>query len=302
MNLRRISKHFDSEEFERLDPVTRIWGNPFVGRLAVTDRFLSNFNRPTRKRMLYTDFDSDLEQFDVIRHIVTGDVYLIGVARKDTFKLAKTTQLLICHMVTPNGLSAGLAEVIRPEVNGSGDDLGWVTMTPVGTAYVDLELRATSAEPGSKDVHIGSYYAWTESHWPFKDGDKFVVNGQHYIVEETAYDAEIQHLRVISRDQNYTNAVFDLGAVSKVFDPVTRRFVETVGTRNVSGLLTNLHNSNDGYERDAADYAELRINLNHIGFEPKPGMKVQLAVNDKFYTVSYVGQSEHRKQWVVRLR
>lgn len=300
MNLRRISKHFDSEEFEYLDPVTRLWGNTFEGRLAVTDRFLSNFNRPTRKRMLYTDFDTDLAAYDVIRHKFTGDVYLIGVARRDTFKTAKTTQLLICHMVTPNGLSAGLAEVTRPTVSGTGDDLGWVQMTQVGDAYVDLELRSTSTEPGSKDTQVGKYYAWTESHWPFKDGDKFVLHGQHYIVEETAYDAELQHLRVISRDQYYTDAVFEIGS-ARTFDRATNQFIEVPQTRNVSGYLVKLHDSNDGYDTDVADHAEFRIRTDHIGFTPLPGMKVTLLVNDKTYSVRFVEQSEHRKQWIVRL-
>lgn len=301
MDLRRISKHFDSDEFEYLDPVTRLWGNVFEGRLAVTDRFLSNFNRPTRKRMLYTDFDTDLSQFDVIRHRVTRDIYLIGVARRDTFKMAKITQLLICHMVTPNSLSAGLAEVIRPTVSGSGDDLGWVTMEPIGEAYVDLELRATSREPGSKDTEIGMYYAWTESHWPFKDGDKLLVNGQHYIVEETAYDAELQHLRVISRDQYYIDTVFEMG-VARTFDRALNKFVQAPVVRNVSGYLVSLHDSNDGYDADVSDHAELRIRTEHIGFTPLPGMKVYLPDTDKHYNIRYVEQSEHRQQWIVRLR
>lgn len=301
MDLRRISKHFDSEEFEYLDPVTRLWGNTFEGRLAATDRFLSNFNRPTRKRMLYTDFDMDLSQVDVIRHKITGDVYLIGVARRDTFKLAKTTQLLICHMVTPNGLSAGLASVTRPTVTGVGDDLGWVQMLPAGEAYVDLELRATSREPGSKDTEIGMYYAWTESYWNFKDGDRIDLNGQHYIVEETAYDAELQHLRVISRDQYYIDVVFEIGT-ARTFDRDLNRFVDAPQTRNVSGYLVTLHDSNDGYDSDVSDHAELRIRTDHIGFTPLPGMKVKLLVNNKTYSVRFVEQSEHRKQWIVRLR
>lgn len=301
MNLRRISKHFDSAEFEYLDPVTRLWGNVFEGRLAVTDRFLSNFNRPTRKRMLYTDFDTDLAAYDIIRHRITGDVYLIGVARRDTFKMDKTTQLLICHMVTPNGLSAGIADVLRPSVTGAGDDLGWVQMLHIGNAYVDLELRATSREPGSKDTEIGMYYAWTESHWPFKDGDKLMLNGQHYIVEETAYDAELQHLRVISRDQYYIDTVFELGT-SRVFDRTANKFIDAVQTRNVSGYLVTLHDSNDGYDSDVSDHAELRIRTDHIGFTPVPGMKVTLPVNNKTYSVRFVEQSEHRNQWIVRLR
>lgn len=301
MNLRRISKHFDSAEFEYLDPATRLWVDGFEGRLAATDRFLSNFNRPTRKRMLYTDFDTNLSQVDVVRHKVTGDVYLIGVARKDTFKLAKTTQLLICHMVTPNGLSAGVAQVLRPTVSGSGDDLGWVQMADIGQAYVDFELRATSREPGSKDTEIGMYYAWTESSWPFKDGDKLLVNGQHYIVEETAYDAELQHLRVISRDQYYTDVVFTVGQ-SRQLDRDSNRFVDVEETRNVSGYLVSLHDSNDGYDADVADYAELRIRTEHIGFRPLPGMKVFIPEVQKHYQVRYVEQSEHRQQWIVRLR
>lgn len=299
MILGRVATHFNAEEFEYLDPATRQWVDGFSGRLAASDRFLSNFNRPTRKRMLYTDFGMDLKPYDVIRVKTTGEVYLLGVSRRDTLWLEDITQLTICHMATP-GLSAGIAAIERPTVSGTGDDLGWVTLQLVGETYIDLELRTTASEPGSKEVQIGHYFGFAEARADLQDGDRLLLNGGPYVVDEVAYDSGLRLLRLVNRDVHYVDMVFTIGSGAKTYDRATGKYTYVPETRNVSGILTDLHNSDDGFSKDASDYVEVRIELDHIGFEPKPNMAVEL--NGKSYTISYVQQAEYRRQWIVRMK
>lgn len=299
MNLGKVATHFNANEFEYLDPVTRQWVDGFSGRLAASDRFLSNFNRPTRKRMLYTSFDLNLQPYDVIRLKTTGEVYLLGVSRKDTLWMDKVTQLTICHMVTPD-LSAGIAFIDRPAVLGSGDDLGWVTMQSSGETYLDLELRTTATEPGSKETQIGHYFGFAEARVDLMDGDRLTLNGVTYVADEVAYDSGLRLLRLVNRDVHYVNMVFTLGSGAKIYDKATGQYTSAPINRNVSGILTDVHDSDDGFSKDSADYVEVRIELDHIGFEPKPNMAVEL--NGKSYTVSYVQQAEYRRQWIVRMK
>lgn len=299
MNIGRVATHFNANEFEYLDPVTRQWVDGFSGRLAASDRFLSNFNRPTRKRMLYTAFDLDLHDYDVVRLKTTGEVYLLGVSRKDTLWMDKVTQLTICHMVTPD-LSAGIAAIDRPAVLGTGDDLGWVVMQPAGETYLDLELRTTAAEPGSKETQIGHYFGFAEARIDLRDGDRLTLNGVTYVADEVAYDSGLRLLRLVNRDVHYVDMVFTIGSGTKTYDRTTGQYTTVPSTRNVSGILTDLHNSDDGFSKDSADYTEVRIELDHIGFEPKPNMVVEL--NGKSYTISYVQQAEYRRQWIVRMK
>lgn len=299
MKLSRIATHFNAPEFEYLDPTTRQWMEGFSGRLAISDRFLSNFNRPTRKRMLYTGYDVDLSSWDVARLKSTGEIYLLGVSRRDTFKTNGTTQLTVCHMVTP-GLSAGVAAIERPTVAGSGDDLGWVVMQPVAESYLDLELRATSREPGSKEVEVGSYYGFAEAHGDIVKGDRMTLNGIPYVVDEVAYDSEFKMLRMTDRDVHYVDMVFTIATGTPVRNRVTGEYETAEVTRNVSGLWVDLHDTNNGFSPDAVDYSEVRISVDHIGFDPKPDMAVQL--DGKAYTVAYVELAEYRRQWIVRLK
>lgn len=299
MNLGKVATHFNANEFEYLDPVTRQWVDGFSGRLAASDRFLSNFNRPTRKRMLNCAFDLNLDPYDVIRSKATKEVYLLGVARRDTLWMQEITQLIICHMVTPD-LSAGIAVVERPSVSGTGDDLGWVSLQPITETYIDLELRTTAKEPGSKQVELGHYFGFAEARMDVRDGDRLTLNGVYYVVDEAAYDSGFRLLRLTDRDVHYVDMVFTISAGTRTYDRTTGQYTSTPITRNVSGILTDLHDSDDGFSKDSADYIEVRIELDHIGFEPKPNMAVEL--NGKSYTISYVQQAEYRRQWIVRMK
>lgn len=298
MNLNRVATHFNSTEFDVLDLATRAWSGSLSGRLASSDRFLSNFNRPTRKRMLYTDFSSDLSSVDVVRHKHTGEIYLVGVERKDSLKDTKTTQLAICHLVTP-GDTSGLASVTRPTTLGTGDDLGVVTLQSEGQHYIDLELRTTSKEPGSKETEVGSYFCFSESQADIQDGDKLVLNGVPYIVDETSYDSGFKLLRVTQKDLHYVDMMFTFGE-GRSYDRNAGAFVSAAKVRHVSGLVTKVHNSADGVDKTASDYTEVHIPKRLIGFEPEPNMSVTLL--GKEYTVIFVDQSEYRNEWTLRLR
>lgn len=300
MDLRAIATHFNWEAFDYLDPTTRLWVSCITGRFAPADRFLSNFNRPTRKRMLFTEFDSDLTQVDVIKHTLTGDQYIVGVSRKDAFLAGKITQLLICHMVTPNGKTAGIGQFIRPTVSGTGDDLGWVTLEDIGEAFLDLELRSTSTEPGSKEAQIGSYYCWTEKNKALLDNDGFTLHGTDYVVEEVAYDSELLYLRVVSRSHHFSDFVISYDTGVRQRDPLTGLYSQGVVDRNVSGYIVATHNGNDGFATDSGDYIEIRIDKAHIGFKPMPDQS--LTYEGKTYVISYVEDAEHRNQWHIKAK
>lgn len=298
MFLRAVANHYLDEVFELLDPVTREWLKPLSGRLETTDRFLSNFNRPTRKRMLYIDFDEDLEAYDVVRHKMTGEIYLLGVERRDQQAGKPTVQLLICHLATP-GKSAGLATVQRSTVVGTGDDLGWVEMVEGGEAYVDLELRTTSVEPGSKETEVGRYYCFSEAQKDFFPGDRLELNGVPYVVDDAAYDSGFRMLRLTARDVHWVNSVFTWQGAERIYNRDTGQFESQTFTRNVSGLWVSDSNSYEGFSHPGTDSTSFRVQKAHIGFTPMPGMKID--IEGREWTIMAVGQEEYRGQWILSL-
>lgn len=297
MFLKQVATHYLESVFELLNPVTRQWTGELQGRLDPTDRFLSNYNRPTRKRMLYVDFTEDLGPYDVIRHKLTGEVYLLGVERKDQQLGSPTIQLLICHLATP-GKSAGLATIQRSTVLGTGDDLGWVQMVDDGTAYVDLELRTTSSEPGSKEVEIGRYYCFSEAQKDFYPGDRIELNNIPYVVDDAAFDSGFRMLRLTARDVHWVHTVFSWEG-DKVYNRDTGQFDTATTERNVSGLWVDADNTYEGFTKGEADSTLFRVQKEHIGFEPTPGMTV--ALPDRTWTILTVSQEDYRGQWILKL-
>ena len=297
MFLGNVANHYMQPVFELLNPVTREWTGPLQGRLDATDRFLSNFNRPTRKRMLYVDFEEDLNEYDVVRHKMTGEVYLLGVERKDQQLGSPTVQLLICHLATP-GKSAGLATIQRSTVLGTGDDLGWVKMVDDGSAYVDLELRTTNSEPGSAQVEIGRYYCFSEAQKDFFPGDRLELNGIPYVVDDAAFDSGFRMLRLTARDVHWVDTVFTWKG-ARVYNRDTGKFEDEKVERNVSGLWVGDDNVYEGFTAGQEDSSLFRIQKEHIGFTPTPGMGVK--IDDRPWTVLTVSQEEYRNQWILKL-
>lgn len=298
MFLGQVASHYLVPVFELLNPTSRQWDVEVSGRLDATDRFLSNFNRPTRKRMMYVDFNDDLSVYDVARHKLTGEVYLLGVERRDQQLGSPTTQLLICHLVTP-GKSAGLATVQRATVLGEGDDLGWVEMTDAGEAYIDLELRTTSVEPGSKESEVGRYYCFSEAQKDFFAGDRIELNGVPYVVDDAAYDSGFRMLRLTSRDVHWVHTVFRWQGTDRVYNRDTGGFESTRHERKVSGIWVSDRNSYEGFTPSKSDSSVFRVQKTHIGFTPLPGMKVE--IEGREWTTISVGQEEYRGQWILEL-
>lgn len=299
MFLNQVATHYLAPVFEMLDPVTRQWGQTLNGRLDATDRFLSNYNRPTRKRMMYLDFAEDASAYDVARHKLTGEIYLLGVERRDQQLGSPTIQLLICHLATP-GKSAGVATVQRSTVLGEGDDLGWVQMVDDGEAYIDLELRTTSVEPGSSESEIGRYYCFSEAQKDFFPGDRLELNGTPYVVDDAAYDSGFRMLRLTARDVHWVHTVFRWQGADRVYNRDTGQFDSTSYERNVSGLWVSDTDAYEGFATSVSDSSKFRVQKEHIGFTPTPGMKVTIASRER--TVTTVGQEEYRGQWILGLK
>ncbi len=296
MNLKRIAQKFMSSDFQYLD-ANRNWVDlPTSARFASTDRFLSNFNRPTRKRMLYSPYELDLSSVEVIRHKISLEIYLVGVSRRDSFQSKETVQLTICHLATP-AESSGLCEIFTPSVKGSGDDLGWIVIEKAGETYLDLELRSTSKEPGSKEVEIGNYYGFAERTANIRKGDVVALSGTAFVVSEVSMDSGLKALRLEHKDFNFVDFTISF-STGRDFD-ANFKPVDSQVTRRVSGVLGTLHDSDEATP-DQSDYFEVYVRKEHIGFIPKPDMK--LNYQGKTYTVTSVNVEEYGNSYIIKAK
>lgn len=267
----------------------------FSGRIDLTDRFLSNFNKPLRRRMLFTRPDVVLPSSGTFRDPATGQVYLLGQSRQDSLGGTAYNMLTVCHLVS--GLSAGLGKVTSKVVQGAGDDLGWLVDTEVDTYYGDLELRSSGEESSTKGIHVGSHFLTLPGFANLEKYDFFHLNGKSYKVDEPYFDSGFMTARVteVGDDRLDFTIEWDSGG-SYDYDLGTA--THSVVSRNVSGIVSSRFDRREDYDKDSTDYLEVFIFQEHVGFDPKPGMR--LTLEGRTFDIVWVQEDRRERQWKLR--
>lgn len=116
-----------------------------TGRLSVVDRFLSNFHRPLQRRMLFTRPEDELPENFILKHKVSGQVYILGQERVDTDATEAYERLSLLHVVS--SLSSGYVDLIKWKraEDALPDDM-LLHPTVVGKFFISLEYQSGRSE------------------------------------------------------------------------------------------------------------------------------------------------------------
>lgn len=261
---------WDGEKFVR---------NSFKGRIAIFDRFLSIYNRPTRKRQLYVKPGTRIPESLAIQHQASGEIYIVGQgradARDDVDGGKAYVDMYMLHNCTPNpDGSSGLALHTRKEAQGPDHDPGWLVNTDLGSVFMDMEFRTSSAEEGMYDSKTENFYAWAPLPVKVNQHDFFELNGISYRVVDTFVDAGMRGLRLDREPDNRVDFVIRVVG-NPVFNPVTYEEETNIEDFNVTGTVTSLTDlARWRVETRTNSTITVVVDEKHIGFTPTPNMVI----------------------------
>lgn len=269
MDLKRIALWKANQPMDGWDPVTETWvPNAFLARIDLTDRFLSNFNRPTRMRMLFSADDTVFPESRVFRHPVTLDVYILGTTRKDTIDGSPTVALTLCRLATDTpGGTAGYATITRKVVMGPPNDPGWLVDTVLAKSWIDTEFLSSSQEPGTTDLQIERYNAFLPLSVQPREWDFITLHGVRHRVVDTFADSGLFALR-IDHEDDYRKDFYLLVQGKRVVDRSTQQYVqEQARSYQVTGMVKG---ANDFalWATDSDTYVDVYFEREHLPFVP----------------------------------
>lgn len=301
MDLGAIAERWVNEPMEAFNETTLSFEPAgFEARISLVDRFLSNFNRPLRRRMLHYSPSATLPASSTIRHPDTGDVYLIGQRRDDSDQGTDYHALAVCHLVTDEGpgSSAGLAEVVRASPVGPADDPGWLVESTVAHHYTDLEFRSSLNEADLHQTRIESFVLWLPSHADLRKYDFLLLKGRRHRVTDVYPDSGFIMARVDQEDDFRIDTVVHVKE-GKVYDQQLMRYVASNASYNVTMLLDAVHDY-ASWVSDSQDHVLLSVEEDHIGFRPQPGMEVEFEGRRR--VIRYVHYYRGERQYKLRCR
>lgn len=279
MFLKAIAQRHMRESFDSYDSVTKTFTpKAFEGRIGLTDRFLSIYNRPTRKRQLFTKPGATLPESYVIRHRGTGDVYILGQVRQDARYDVDDgdpyVSISMLHLVTPEALgSSGVAIHTRKVIKGTAEDPGWLVEEEISENYLDIEFRTSSSEEGVYDSKIENFYAWTPITVVAKQWDFFTLNDTKYRVVDTFTDIGMRGLRLDREPDPRVNVT--IYKTTRVYDRVTHEYVTTKAPFNVTAIVPENTDLAAWDDSNSKTSITLAIDFPNIGFTPEPNQDVE---------------------------
>lgn len=301
MHLNRIAARRINEQMEAWDEASQAFiPDAFRGRIDLTDRFLSNFNKPLRRRMLFTEPGTQFPESRTFRHPGTQDVYIIGQTRGDALGGKHYLNLSVCHLVTdtPN-MSSGLATVFRKVPEGPADDPGWLVEKELGKAFIDLEFRTSANEPEMHDTKVENYYCFAAAHWAFKPWDFLELHGVRYRVVDTFADSGLAGTRVDLEKDHRVDLLVHRDSESQ-YDRATHKFISARRTYEVTAVLPNVQDF-AAWTSESEPYIDVVIEREHIGFRPRPGV-TQVELEGRTRVVAHVSSQDGERQYRLRCK
>jgi hypothetical protein len=302
MKLKKIAGKYITEKMDAWDPVTETWlPNYFLGRIDLTDRFLSNFNKPTRRRMMFTVPEVSFPPSLTIRHPGTHDVYIIGTTRRDARSGEQYNALTILQLVTdlPGG-SSGLATITRKVVQGPPENPGWLVDTVFAKSYIDTEFLSSTDEVGTTDLRIERYNAYLPLNVQPQEWDFITLHGVKYRVLDTFADSGFFALRIDHEKDFRSNFVLHVGG-KRVMNPVTHEYESTPTSYNVTGVTENEIEA-ALWASDTNSYRTVYFERDHLPFGIDiRGKDVWLEMNGVKRQVKSVQTQSGERQYVLRV-
>lgn len=301
LSLRTAASYFRGDSFTGWNQNTGVFGDEFVGRLFVIDRFKSIYNRPTRRQKMTISSDIILPESYVVRREQDQEIFLVSHLVEKEFWKGSDNYDNVATLHRVKSIGSGSASFYSARTYGTDDDLGFVEVLEESSGFVDLELRSTSREDATLDVSIDDYVATYSNNFEPEPGDYFFIDGSYYRVENPYVDSGFKCARVTHEEPAYTECTYKLRNPPTVsYDPSTG--VVDRGTqddRDVSCLIGSskeIRNTDTG-----AMGKELTVYIyeRHIGFVPHVGDRV--IIKETEYRIEDIEYSKLELQWKLKV-
>jgi hypothetical protein len=301
LSLANAAQFANTEWFLFWDPVTDIFGGGVAGRKRRIDPFVSLWHKASRRVNIHFAPGGDVSGVYAIRHNLSGTTYLLSQTfETDAWQGGETyNEMHRGHKaMAPSG---GKGQYLPATVSGSGDDLGPVTLGPAVTVYLDVERSGSVRPDETTQLALNESYVFVSANVAPVEGDFLTLGGVSYRVEEAFFDTGFLAAKTVRADPAYTTATFSFpGASAPSYDPSTGGF--TAGSweeREVSVLIDDTEIVGRPTDRDLEEARTLYVYTRHIGFEPLPGMQVE--ISGRTHRIVRVDSNVEAKQWKVRI-
>jgi hypothetical protein len=300
VSIATAAQFHNREEFLVWNPATGLFLKKLIGRASRMPTTISIRQLSSRREEVYVVPGQDLSNVCVIKHSLTGFIFLVSRDRDQDAWLngdSYSCRVLTQKVVAPSGGSALLYSV---DVTGSGDNLGAVVLTS-SSVYVDTEFGSASVPPDTINLEVGKYLIFCSANVTPKRGDFVLFNSLHYRVEEWFSENGFLCGKAVQEPPSFVTATFYLSKEgAPVFDPVTGAMTDgSLSERKVSVTLDKV--LEDGRPTDSVvESFEMYIDVRHIGFVPRIGLPVK--VGARTYKVVSVVKSEDNLQWRVGIK
>lgn len=291
MDFVQAAAYFDRQEFDSYNFTTEAWElNTFKGQLKRSDDFITIWNRPTRKRMLYTAANVTIPS-PVIRVPSTQEVYMVAHSFGDSHANSHYRTLRALHQ------SAGTALQYRKTPVENAGIKGWAVESLIATTFADTELRSVNEGQEAQLLNYGSFFVFTPSNTSLRRHDSLLLNGTRYYVIETYVDSGMICARATTTPDERVNFQY-ISIGNPVYNTATQSVSSTDTTYNTTGKITPLLMSE--IKNSDITKARIRVQLleSFISYTPKVGDKV--AYLSTTYTVEIVQRDAGLEEWVLQ--
>lgn len=263
MDLRKVAASFETTKFDAWDESNELFvAESLTGKIRSVDRFLSNFNRPTKRRLLGISPSATIPASNTIRDPSTGEIYFIGELRQDSAKGATYDQVGVLHKTT------AIATISRRAPVGPGNNPGVLVASEIGKHYADVELRSASETDEQEDDFEGSYFLMMPPHADLEEWDEITFDSEVYMIKTPYFDSGFRFARAVKQSDPRKDFTYYFRDTSVAYNTATRVVTAGFTTYSVTGFVR-------GFELDDINYTPLKagrikiiVKQSHIGIIP----------------------------------
>lgn len=263
MNLRKVAASFETTEFDAWDESNELFvAKSLTGKIRSVDRFLSNFNRPTKRRLLGLSPSATIPASNTIRDPSTGEIYFIGELRQDSEQGVAYDQVGVLHKTT------AIATISRKAPIGPGNDPGVLVASQIGKHYADVELRSASETEEQENDFEGNYFLMMPPHVDLEEWDEVTFDSEAYMIKTPYFDSGFRFARAVKREDPRKDFTYYFRDTGVAYNTATRVVTEGFTTYSVTGFSLEFELDDLNYTPLKVGRQKIVIKQSHIGIVP----------------------------------
>ncbi|MGD2065547.1 MAG: hypothetical protein PVI43_00070 [Candidatus Bathyarchaeota archaeon] len=263
MDLRRVAAKFEHTEFEGYDEDTQTWDTEaLTGKVFPVDRFLSNFHRPTRRRMLGLAPGTVLPDSSTIKVPETGEIFMIGEVRQDARNGAAYDSVGILHRAETT------CTVNRKAPAGPTDNPGHLVNSEIGHHYVDIELRALQEQEEAEEEFEGHYFIVLPPHADIEEWDQITISSDNYFIKSSYIDSGFKFARADKREDPRVDFTYHRREDTSAYNASTGVVTDGLVGYDVTGFSMREGILKTDFSLPKQADITIIVRQDHIGFAP----------------------------------